>query len=1401
MKKILSGAVAFSLLAAGVNVPVRAEEGKTILTPQMTWVDYNDADTAMGYIAGGATARSGYNTLSNGTIGFGNTAWGENKVAFLKVDASEITDSNIVTATLTFEGSGSSDSKRTCKYGAVAVDYTDWDSTLTYNGAVSNNMLSGTQIGTEVGTATKSATTFETKSIDITDALVNDADRVVTLAIYETAPAGGYIKNPSITVEHSDSEVYVVTYDVDGVVTEEKVVAGEKAKEIPETVKTGYIFMGWSKGDATSAIFSAEEFAATSINSDINLTAVFKKDENYIEPITSISVVGPSTMELGPDPDTAAVNTYSVRLIGELGTDIAANPDERVTDYKIDWEFLGYKTVNDMEGQYCDSYGSVTYNGTPATSVDFNLKNVSFNFYGKIKATVTYNGQTYEASAYALILGDNSSEADVIIPNPGYPMDFSEYSDELIGYECLVDTYGTSTDVILGGWATAGSDNGKSAVLMEENGTKFIRMTKSTSGKSGVLTNPIPSPAKQIVATQDIRFNSVGGVVTMTAGYPFWSSSSSYGDALALSFNGSELTLNGVSLLNGDNPAVVGSGTWYKVVISADKTNETAYAQVYDKTGTVLIGEVYDVPWNSSCSPTYYTIGMGNSATGTIDFNNCKVYYPGIDESTFEIKTESETLSIPAMESTTLSASVLSSDGYKITGAAEWKITDDSMATGVTITPDETNTHNAVVSVDTSAVPGTLPVQVTIGECSKTIELTLTSSEDSIKFTKSVSSISIPLEDGAKESIAFEAIVINKDAEKVNDCTYAVYDKNNIVELKTLPSGVTFDSRTGILTVAAGASPSTISIRATGKNSGGENISKSVKVTIHGLSFDFGAGTDEDITEGYTSVAPDTAYSEKLGFGITGTAVAGGTGTTSDANGDYLEGSFVFKANVTPGNLYKVKVNFAGKMVSEYVNSVLSGHERTLEASSTTYTGYTVATSEISEHEYTIPVVDNVLDLTFTNAKVASISVEKIERVATERPHIYSVGDSTLGNNGSYGYVLARDQANYPELTSLATYHNNGKGSRTLSTYYTQGWLDAVLSSINPGDIVTIGNMGTNTGGLSGAGFKAPLDYYVDAALAMGAKVILTSYTPHGAVGGWSGLYDSITQTFTSYRTDSYDSEGIRVIYEERKDDDGILGFIDIGKNADAAFNAYVDDYAANGYESRDAAAQAIIACFPDHNHYGNAALACQLMLDGYGSVPGIVSELVRLVGDEKDDSTVGSYNVTFDTITDEQIKVYTDSTKTETAEEPYKTKDGKLYFDVQGAPGSGTMMLSASNGTIENDGDGYILKDVTADTVVSISYYTGPLLEIEAVKNKDDSVTTKVCAGYADAITPNGVIGVGAYDKDGRLISVKVYECLDFTEILTWTEIPDNASFKAVWWTSITNMEPIIEAKTAAVE
>lgn len=1003
---------------------------------------------------------------------------------------------------------------------------------------------------------------------------------------------------------------YKVTYDVKGEKSEETVKENTSPLNIPDLTNYGYIFKGWQVNDDTENLI--DDLKEYKITADTKFTAIYEKDTEYIEPIISAEIKGNQIMTFGDSPDIAAENKYTLTLTGQNGTIITADTiDSRIDDFNIEWDIDGFKTVNDTD-KYCDSYGEFAEHTNTATEVLFMLRQCDFNFYGKLNATVTYNGETIEASMYVAATGDKSMADNQILPEAGYPSDFDEYPDSLVGYNTLKDTYG-GNDIMVGGWGMSGSDSGDAVIMKEEN-NKFLRINCPTSSKSHMFTNSIDTPQKQIIFEQNIRFNG-NGCITLTSKQPYWTDKEGYTTPVTLEFDGTTIKLNGIAIKNNDIDVTVNKGKWYKIVLSADKTTESCFVKVYDLNGQ-FVGETDSIAWTENSEPTYYSIGFANKQTGTVDFDAYRAYYPAADISTYTLNISQETLSIPNKDTATLSASVKSKEGYNITGAAEWSILEDDMQ-DIIITPDVVDSHKATITLGEGASAGEATVQVNIGGYTKTIKLNITDSAESIKFTSSQGSLAIPLDEKSVNTAKYSAAVINGDGMDLNrNVSLGIYDKNNVNKYN-LPDGISFDASAGTISVTSAAVPCVFTVRATGESSDGKILSRSVKVTVHGLSFDFGSGADESVTEGYTDINPLTTYTVSRGYGIEGSAKAEGTPSIDNAESDYLSGDFTFKAKVTKGKHYRVKIAFSGDLVSEYVSEALSGHERTLAAEGTTHTGYTVKTEEITEQVYDIPVVDDVMDLKFSGARVAYISIEKVEKTAAEKPNIWSVGDSTIGNSGSYAYNLARDQANYPEFTALADYHNNGKGSRNLKTYYTQGWLDNILINIRPGDIVTIGNMGTNPGGMSGTQFKAPLDYYVDACLAMGAKVILTSYTPHGCVEGYEYVYDKTTHTFHGCREDAYDSLGIRVIYEERKDDPDILGFIDIGLNADNAFNEYVADYAKNGYTDENAAAQAIIDCFGDHNHYGNAGrsqLEGDLMLNGYGTAPGIVSELVRVL-------------------------------------------------------------------------------------------------------------------------------------------------------------------------------------------
>lgn len=306
------------------------------------------------------------------------------------------------------------------------------------------------------------------------------------------------------------------------------------------------------------------------------------------------------------------------------------------------------------------------------------------------------------------------------------------------------------------------------------------------------------------------------------------------------------------------------------------------------------------------------------------------------------------------------------------------------------------------------------------------------------------------------------------------------------------------------------------------------------------------------------------------------------------------------------GRVYDVTVAYTGVLLAGYLNEDLPGYE--------------LGRQEIADTvSFAVPCINGKIDLFATPGNGAtphisyiSISVQDKKQPRQKRK-FHHIGDSTSANRGSWMHHLLElvAKGEYKELAKMCDVCNDGAGGRNLRTYYQQARLAKVLCDIHPGDIVMFGNNGTN--GMNKT-FEEDLNIYIDAAERFGAKVMLNSYTPHGAVSRWTKGYNSETQIFDSYRRDAYDVITRKVASVRAESDSNYLGFVEIGMNADKIFNAYVDDYKKNGYESRDAAAQAIIACFSDHNHYSTSPLACELMLNGYGGVEGIVKQLLNLL-------------------------------------------------------------------------------------------------------------------------------------------------------------------------------------------
>lgn len=173
----------------------------------MTYVDGNNVDTSYGEISAGQTAKAGYNKISGGKVDAAKLTWGVSCITYIEVDASAI-EGQIISATFTADFSGSTDSGRQGIYG-VGYNTSEWLSNMTYNTADRTiTTLESTQ-----NTKTKSASTFESKSFDIIKALKNDADKKVTILVYSTNPAGGYIKNPKVEITASSASLYTATFN------------------------------------------------------------------------------------------------------------------------------------------------------------------------------------------------------------------------------------------------------------------------------------------------------------------------------------------------------------------------------------------------------------------------------------------------------------------------------------------------------------------------------------------------------------------------------------------------------------------------------------------------------------------------------------------------------------------------------------------------------------------------------------------------------------------------------------------------------------------------------------------------------------------------------------------------------------------------------------------------------------------------------------------------------------------------------------------------------------------------------------------------------------------------------------------------------------------------------------
>lgn len=988
---------------------------------------------------------------------------------------------------------------------------------------------------------------------------------------------------------------YTITYQAGDADSSESVKNGESPATVPEAPyksgtpgQGGYVFKGWQKDQDESTIYTTEQVKAMQITADTTFTAIFDYDESIIEKLEGISFkVKPDAIPAIPTEAEATVDLpIELSLTGEWGGDLTL-PANQTGELNVEWSVDGFDVKDGVSvGDKPNAEGSATTGDSyillsgfksDSTKANINVRAGVGNYYGRITAKVTYGDEnngysTYTQAFPVAILSDTSKDVNRIYPLGGYPTNLNYYSDDLVGYRSTSFASNShNPDPLLSGWNGWGSMGETGAVLAkDENGDKYLSMTSgSLGGASSYVANNIGTHNEQIIIETDIAFPG-----SVNSSYPpgieyIEGTVHTSGTKIAIRYDGNSFgTIQGVT---GD--------TWYRMKISYDTSTRTYWYKIYTTEGQ-LVGESDVLAYPDEVkAPTSLVFQNNRIQNQAFKIKNMTIYKPELDS--FTISSE-DTVTIPETDSTQIDLTAIMKDasGADLSGIVEWSLEEN--VDGVTVAANANDTSKATLTVTKDAPTGEVTVIAANRGRQAQKKITLTGSADNVAFVNPTTSITIPMDEGGSVEATYTAEVRNGEGTAYPDksVTYALYNKTNTEPAGQI-QGVSFDSATAKLTVDATAKAQILYLRATSTNSEGATIMRAIKLNIHGMLFDFGAGLEDDLADGYTAVTPSTIYSDDLGYGLESAGLqVGGSASADPLDGDYLEGAnIVFKAKVPAGKNYKVKVTYKGELRTEKVTSNAIGVART-------------ANETLASAEYEVPVVDGVLDLNLASAQIASVSIEKMaDKEKTEKPTWYTYGDSTTNSNTTY---ISWGNVAEPTKYNLK---NTARGGRNHVSYYNEGIFDSILNQVRPGDLVTFNGMGTNGyGGDTQEEFKQMIKYAILGVQQRGAEVVIVTYTPHGPVKSdkwdYTAGYNKETQIFKANR----DNDGYTKVYREVAEELN-LPLIDLGHLIDDKFNEMVKEARdavkpeatsadTEAWAAGEEKAQWIISQFPDHNHY-----------------------------------------------------------------------------------------------------------------------------------------------------------------------------------------------------------------------
>ncbi|MGN0108340.1 MAG: hypothetical protein ACI4A5_11685 [Hominilimicola sp.] len=953
---------------------------------------------------------------------------------------------------------------------------------------------------------------------------------------------GLYIDNIKISTTESNDTVNTLTYVVNegpakGTYTENVLEGGSPTMSmVPDTAREGYIFNGWIVDGNESNIVSTADIKASVPTQAVTYTAKYSVDPAYIHKIANVEISTTKTDAIIPKTVQGESEdfTYTAKVTSQNGEEI---PPEKCT---FTWKVVG----NEAD----DSYTTLTQSQTNPETATFNVLAGVSNYYGYIQVDVSYDPDNSEneednstgkaVTPYVILASTATSN---FIPDGGYPENYNDYADTLVGY-VSTNVFNQKYEDLLLDASIYGSNNSRTLSLKKgDDGDKYLEF--STGGGSGSTVGIYQWPSNMTKAyIVDTVIN-----LPADAGMTIADNTTNNGFNAEASF---KMTSGGIqvgeSTISGTTP-----GNWYRILLIGDPTNNKHYVKVYDETGTNFIGET-EIATGASAAPWLLNL----SGAFPIGVKSIKAYNPTPVKMTIS---GDETVQVPETGTATAEFAEVcyDKDDNKILTNPVWSLDEDY---GDAV---EINASTGVLTIKPGA-SGTVTVKAAIGSLVAEHEVVLSTSGNVINM-KGSSSITIPFAGEPNATATYTAVTLDKDGNPVADdkITYSFLDKDN-QPLSKLPNGINFNEKTGVLTVAAGATPGVIYLKATNST---DNMSNKLRINIHGMSFSFGAG---EPAEGDTQVTSDLQYTDKLGFGFEDVSALTDEAAAVKGTADYK-----FKVAVPNGN-YKVNVT----TTSESMNSeVIDG----IDAATGIYK---------SGSEFNVAVCDGVLDLTFlSNSTLSSLSISQIaNKAALEKPAIYAIGDSTTKNgNGanSWGEVASE----YVNSEKFSGFSNHGKAGDDSVVYYNSGRVENVLLSVCKGDYVTI-NMGINskTSGEATSYDTLMRNYYIAGVIQRGAIPVILTHTPQGPVGSYasSNYSDGV---FKTARTGQHNDD-LRQYAEDYN-----LNLVDVSNYVNNYFNSLTDADVANselwgsqqGFGADNppqTKLDLVQSWFKDHNHY-----------------------------------------------------------------------------------------------------------------------------------------------------------------------------------------------------------------------